>query len=649
MSGLCGIVYRQAGQEAAGEPADLPLSLRGLMQGIASRGPHASNAWTRGPVAMGHCLLREVPESASESQPLHSGEGRFTIVFDGRIDNREEVFAALPPAVRPSRVCPDVALVLAAYQCWGADAPARLLGDFAYAVWDALEQTLFCARDPLGGRPLYFVDRPGFFAFASSDEALLGLPGITRAPHEDRLATLFGAELEDFDPFGSWYANVSVLHPGHRLRLHGAAAAREERYWTFAHDEAPHRFRSVEEAVEAFEAVLAAAVASRLRVWGPGAMLMSGGIDSASVVSAARTVLGAGAWPAIRTYSAIAGDDPGCLETRAIQSLVAAGPCDPRFVSAPSFEGGPDVDKLAQMIWGDAHPVDNSLVMVQALLARAAGEGVTSLLNGAGGDITTDIPTFYPGIHISRLQWARAWSESRHAARNNVYLQHLSAPAIFARSAAGALPAAFKTPLRRWLPGQTDRQTALALLDPDFVRRRGIDDRLRAGRHHPPLHQAYDVALGAPRSIDWLAHGQIGYDRVGGRYGIALRDVWSDLRLVRFFLRLPIELRAREGWTKYLVRQYLATRTSPEVHQRRDKPHVGWHFWSRLMRETASQCREVVATSHELGAFVDTAALVAAWDEFVASGGTSRQGLCFKAATAAWWLRSGASKSGLVS
>ncbi len=63
MSGLCGIVHRQAGQEAAGEPIDLAFSLRSLIRGIASRGPHASNTWACGPAAMGHCLLREVPES----------------------------------------------------------------------------------------------------------------------------------------------------------------------------------------------------------------------------------------------------------------------------------------------------------------------------------------------------------------------------------------------------------------------------------------------------------------------------------------------------------------------------------------------------------------------------------------------------------
>ena len=581
---------------------------------------------------------------------VHSGEGRFTIVFDGRIDNREEVFAALHPRYRPPKACPDVELVLAAYRCWSDESPARLLGDFAFAVWDAQEQTLFCARDPLGGRPFYFVDRPGFFAFASSDDALTGLPGVTRAPHEDHLANLFGADLEDFDPFGSWYANVSVLHPGHRLWMRPKGTATESRYWTFPDDTCAHRFRSVEEAVEAFEAVLSAAVASRLRVNGQPAMLLSGGIDSASVVSAARALIGTSYLAPIRTYSAVAGDDPECLETRAIHSLVAAGPCEPRLVSAPSFEGGLDVAALAQMIWGGAHPIDNSLVMVQALLARAAGEGVTSLLNGAGGDITTDIPTFYPGIHLRRLQWARAWSESRHAARNNVYLQHLSAPAIYARSAAGALPAAFKTPLRRWLPGQTDRQTALALLDPDFVRRRGIDDRLRAGRRHPPLHQAYDVALGAHRSIDWLAHGQIGYDRVGGRYGIALRDVWSDLRLVRFFMRLPLELRAREGWTKYLVRQYLATRTSPVVHQRRDKAHVGWRVSSRLMLETASHCRDSGRCQSRTRTLLSIRQRwwrhgVNMWSPAARRG----KALCFDAATAACWLRSGLLKSGPVS
>ena len=573
----------------AGSDADFRLraQLHRLLSRVATRGPHGSDQWVSGRVALGHHLLREVPEAKHEAQPLESRDGRYVIVFDGRIDNREEIFSTIDPDLRPPHDCADVEIVLAAYLTWAEEAPPKLLGDFAFAVWDVREETLFAVRDPLAGRPLYFVDCDEFLAFASHDEALIGLPGITAAPNMNHLACLFIREADDYDQFGSWYADVKVLHPGFQLSFGANGWLHELRYWNFP-DVSPLNFDSEHEAIEAFSSVLSDAVSARLRTYGPPAMLLSGGIDSASVLAAARPLLSGARRGPIRTYSAISDDENGCVESQAIRALIACGSCIPSTVSTPSFDGGLSVEELARLVWGEAHPIDNSLIILMPLFAQAAADGVTSLLNGAAGDVTTEVQALFPALYMRRGQFVAAWQAAKLAAVHNTYLRHSSALNIYRRSAASLAPDWIK---RYW-------RAARAFSRRDGLEKRAFNsialkyhglptDRMRL-REYPPTQQMYDVALGATRSLDWIAHGQVGYDRVAGRFGLVSADVWSDRRLVEFYFALPLAIKANGGWTKALVRSFLDSQTGTAVSRRTDKTHIGSTFTERLITDTTA-------------------------------------------------------------
>ena len=592
MSGFCGLIYKHP--VPAGSDADFRLrqQLAQLMRGVASRGPHASDSWVSGRVGLGHHLLREVPESECEAQPLTSADGRHVIVFDGRIDNRDEIFANLDSHLRPRLDCPDVEIVLAAHRCWADDAPKRLLGDFAYAVWDTVEQLLVAVRDPLAGRPFYYVDREDFFAFASHDEALLSLPGISSAPNEDHIARLFLTTLNDYDQFAPWYADLRALNPGHRLRIGPLNRLVESRYRKLP-DATPLHFKSDQDALDAFESVLSDAVAPRLRCCGPPAMLLSGGIDSASVITAARPLLiNAGRDP-IRTYSAMSDDETTCIESQAIRRLIESEPCTPSIVRTPSFEGGMSADALARLVWDEAHPVDNSLVIHMPLFKRAVADGCTSLLNGVGGDVTTSISGFYASELIRRGAWRAAWAEAKAAATNNTYLRHLSAKHIFMRSFVGAMPEIAKKGVRQTTAGLrtnvVETDTLNAIFSPSFIVRRDLSSRLRSRTEGRPLVTMLDARQSEIRSLDWLAHGQASYDRLAGRFGLTSRDVWSDLRLVQFYRGLPLRLRAGGGWTKSHVRTYLRTHGLLTIANRTDRQHVGWQFSRRLTQSRADR------------------------------------------------------------
>ena len=589
MSGFCGLIYKHP--VPAGSDADFRLrqQLAQLMRGVASRGPHASDSWVSGRVGLGHNLLREVPEAEREAQPLTSADGKFVIVFDGRIDNRDEIFANIDSHLRPRLDCPDVEIVLAAHRCWADDAPKRLLGDFAYAVWDTAEQLLVAVRDPLAGRPFYYVDREDFFAFASHDEALLSLPGVSANPNEDHVANLFILSLSDYDQFASWYSQVNVLHPAFRLCLRSDGAPVEFRYWNFPEIE-PRVFASDNDALDAFESVLNIAVSARLRTYGPPAMLLSGGIDSASVVTSARLLLGATAQGPIRTYSAMSDDEAACVESQAIRTLIDAGPCAPSIVRTPSFEGGLSPEALRRLVWGGAHPIDNSLVIHMPLFTLAAADGATSVLNGVGGDVVTSVAALYPSQLIRQAKWRAAWQQSGEIASNHTYFRHLSQQQIFTRSLMAAMPEALKGPLRRKFAVMRIRadsrgHAAKQIFTPDFWKRLNLDARIHNPTSRTPLVGILDRAQRYTKSLDWLAHGQIGYDRLAGRFGVASRDVWSDLRVVKMYSSLPLVFRTSGGWTKSLVRSYLSARGLSGIAERTDKQNIGGTFTQRLMAE----------------------------------------------------------------
>ena len=129
----------------------------------------------RGSIGFVHRAFHTTPEARFEHQPYEI-DGGLTVCFDGRIDNRSDLAAALRVAERGT---PDVALIAVAYQRWGRECFQRLHGDFAIAVWDARERTLLLARDGFGIRPLdHHIDRHRI-VWASAPEAILDLPGVS--------------------------------------------------------------------------------------------------------------------------------------------------------------------------------------------------------------------------------------------------------------------------------------------------------------------------------------------------------------------------------------------------------------------------------------------------------------------------------------
>jgi len=175
MSGFVGILNLD------GAPVDRAL-LERMTQSLAFRGPDARHVWCQGPVGLGHALLQITNGTALEKQPAQL-DGRLWITADARIDARTELIEKLKAKSQAAGALalptPDAELILHAYDAWGEACVEHLLGDFSFAIWDAREKRLFCARDHFGVKPFYYAQVGSCLIFCNTLNCVRMHPGVS--------------------------------------------------------------------------------------------------------------------------------------------------------------------------------------------------------------------------------------------------------------------------------------------------------------------------------------------------------------------------------------------------------------------------------------------------------------------------------------
>ena len=275
MSGFVGLLNLD------GEPVDRVL-LERLTQFLAFRGPDEQRIYCQGPLGLGHAMLRATREAATEKQPAALGE-RLFIIADARIDARAELIAKLraknSSAGSLSLSTPDSELILRAYDCWGEACVENLLGDFSFAIWDARERRLFCARDQMGVKPLFYARSGSTFVFGNTLDCLRMHPAVSSRLNDLAIADFLLWDMNQ-EPSSTSFADIQRLPPAHLL-VCATEKLEVRRYWNLCVS-SPIQFRQSEEYIERFRELLDTAVADRLRSDSAG-VLMSGGLDSTIV------------------------------------------------------------------------------------------------------------------------------------------------------------------------------------------------------------------------------------------------------------------------------------------------------------------------------------------------------------------------------
>ena len=379
-----------------------------------------------------------------------------------------------------------------------------------------------------------------------------------------------------------------------------------------------------------------------MRNEGDVAAMMSGGLDSAGIVATAHRLLPEIPGKCLHTYSAVADDPDSCIESRCIESMARSLDVRPHFVSVPSFQGMVSVNDLVETAWSNAHPVDNSILLPALMCLAASRSGHRVLLNGASGDMAMHAPLYYPSVLLRRGEVWRAWRECQAASRNNVFLLGRWPLSIFMRSAllAGAPPALLKR-VRQARYQKQSSPVENSLVNPEFA------DKIRLREHLQEEFNMNQQALFSDarlaqiqKSLCLVRSGLSGYGRVAGRFGVEVRDPWSDPRVLDFFFRLPLGRKVRNGWTKYPVRTAFRHELAPAVRWRRDKAHLGWKFTNRLMAESHDMVSSIMAQDvGMIEEYVNVKAVRALHERYVEQGDDASRESVYELVTLIVWLK----------
>jgi asparagine synthase (glutamine-hydrolysing) len=506
-----------------------------------------------------------------ECLPFHDPESGCTITADARLDNRDELIAAMGFR-SDGRTAGDGELILRAYLQWGEKCPERLLGDFAFAIWDSRQHRLFCARDQMGMRQLTYAHLPGrTFVFATEPTAVIRHNLVPKTINEGRIGD-FLDNMERATLTETFYLAVARLPPAHRLSV-DRSGLRIERYWRLAMPQ-PLRLKRDEEYVAAFLDIFRGAISSRLRSEGRVGSMLSGGMDSGSISAIASEILSQQARGPLRTFSVAATDSSGSPETQAIEQsarMSGLAPSILRIGEAAEYR-----HELLQATREEAEPFDGQMSLLRMVYRAARSEGINVVLDGVGGDIVLSGTTYV--AKLARAGSLRtAWAEAEGTAR----FWNVSPPAwsIFARNLWSAWAPAWAIRARR---GANWAYSDLAigrrrLISKQFADRIDLRKRRRATR----LAAAKIGPLDADQRAKSIGHailtvGRERYDRVAAEFAIEPRDPFMDIRLIDFCLSLPWQQLQADGWPKILLRRAMAGRLPDSVRWRPGIDHLGY-------------------------------------------------------------------------
>jgi asparagine synthase (glutamine-hydrolysing) len=558
---------------------DASHNLNLALQTMRHRGPNDNGieffAFDRAQVGLGQTRLAIIDLSDSGHQPMHSYDGKFTIIFNGEIYNYRELRDQLKKIGKIFKTNSDTEVLLAAWEEWGIDCLPKLVGMFAFAVLDKKNQTLTCVRDAFGIKPFFYRMDFNYFRFASELPALLKLSSIK--------PTLNFQRSYDYLVHGDYESSEAtliegVLHllPGHFIEFHVSSGvqSKPKRWWTPKIEERSDL--SFAQATEIVRDQFLDNIRMHLRSDVPLGAALSGGIDSSAVVCAMRYV--EPTLP-IHTFSFIASGSE-VNEEYWVDRVNAHVGATPHKVHLTSNDLSADLD---DMIKSQGEPFGSTSIYAQYRVFKLAKEnGITVTLDGQGADEMLAGYTGYAGQRLRSLiekgklseacsflnEWSKWPGRSRLGGVKRLAAE-MTDGWIYAllRKIDGS------DPFPKWINREPLIECGVLGHFPTRQRFQQSSDGRR-------LMANLAVALTQKGLPELLRHG----DRNSMRFSVESRVPFLTLEMVNLLLSLPESyLISSNGETKHIFRAAMRGIVPDEILNRRDKigfatPEQAWLF-----------------------------------------------------------------------
>jgi asparagine synthase (glutamine-hydrolysing) len=597
-----------------GEPAD-PRQIRHMTAAMAHRGPDGIRHWARNSVQFGHCALWTTLEARDEAQPWSCESDQLTVVLDGHVDNAEDLRRTFARAGKPPRNRSDAELVLRAYELWGEDCASRIIGEFAFVIWDGRERKLFGARDAVGTRYFVYHWRNGTLCFASEIKALLALEEIPSRLNDAKVLDFLVGQHDRDDVVGTFYEGISKLPAGHAMRV-DARGVKTWRYWEPKNLTA-EPFVSIDNCAEEYLEHLRVAVQCRLRCSGPVGALLSGGLDSSSIVGMTRKEFREVLAQPLSTFSLVGETSANCPEWVAIQEMLRGGWISSKVVSADAAaQACPDF--LGGIAFNDDPFALIHCLPVLLALQQARQSGCRVVLEGMGGDMMSYSPDSSQRIIFQKRMLSRipelVAAQNRHGIGTGL---GRTAWRFLAESTPGPLRAFYRAIRDRRVPrghfGAEVSGDNFRRLRPAVGRRFLATKKLLAKaerqecvRDDQAFHARYFTSglLSFAHEIEGDAAASIGVEE---------RSPFSDRRLVEFAIRMPQQAKLCAPWYKFMQRRAMNDVLPQAVAWRSDiGQHPGWKFHDILLSEIGKVSPRLLtgaAMQESLGAWVEPSSL----------------------------------------
>lgn len=593
-------------------------SMDDLRRVALRQGGNAPRCWQGRGAVLAQVSVPITPEDHFDDLPRSVAMDRGVLVFDGRLDNRDDLIRDLAIGPERSARLGDGALAAAALERWGDGACIRMIGDFALAWWDQPRRTLMLACDSDGGRTVYYHTGPRGLVFATRPLAVQALAGTPRVVNRLTMAYMLLARTPpaDLTP----YQGISRLPAAGRL-VWTPDAVRVDRYWR-PDCTRKIRFKRADDYVEAGREMLDRVVRARLRLEGPVVCQLSAGLDSPAVAATAARLSAPGIVHTITTTPApgaplptepphlIFDEWPLAQEVAALYPNMVAH----RAPAGPLIEEERDPARIFETFgWPVRNPLNFAVFRPGFLKARELGAKV--ILSGlAGNPGLTWQSTALPADLLASGHWLAAARQVAGLRRDgvpwgNILALRLIGP-LLSLEAKRAWRRLRGRPVEPW-----HRQSALS---------RSFAEEIGAGR----LCDEFWLTLEAPtrdahdrlrlleehwsRRQFMAAHPYVS--------GCELRDPLGDRRMVEFCLALPDGQWQLDGVPRAYGRRVIADRVPPSIFENRRHGFqcADWHV--RMQAVRGSMADEIdrlerSATARDMLDLSRMRAVLAEWPE----------------------------------
>ncbi|MFQ5661547.1 MAG: asparagine synthase (glutamine-hydrolyzing), partial [Gammaproteobacteria bacterium] len=573
MCGITGFLTDSASSEVSEHV------LREMTEALDYRGPDAEGVWRDPPsgMALGHRRLSIVDLTSAGAQPMHSSCDTCVISYNGEIYNANDLRQELEKSGKSFRGHSDTEVIVEACAAWGIKRTVeQLIGMFALALWDRSEKKLYLVRDRLGIKPLYWGRFGGLFLFGSELKALRAHPGWQPEINRDALVAYMR---HNYIPAPlTIYKGIHKLPPGSILTLKRGEEHVIERYWEM--DQVAQTgmrgqwMLDDREATEQLEALLGDAVCRRMIADVPLGALLSGGIDSSTVVA----LMQAHSNRPVRTFS-IGFHESGYNEAqhaKAVAKHLGTEHTELYVTPAEAREVIPLLSEIHDEPFADSSQIPTYLV------SKLTRRHVTVALSGDGGDegfagynryfhgrklmrTLGLLPGPVKGMmgHLIRRVSPDAWTSLNRVLPGGFQIPQFGDKAYKLAELLAADPAlTYQRMVSHWDPPS------------QLVREGQEPESLLLRKSFAPAVQGIIERMQLLDTVTYLPDDILTkVDRASMAVSLEARVPLLDHRVLEFAWRLPLRMKVRHGRGKWILRQILYKHVPKELVER---PKMGF-------------------------------------------------------------------------